>query len=80
VSGGAVVAIVVALFFVIGVTVGVIAVIALSAVRREREHLVRDETDNETAASILGASGIPGHWDGAPSDDRPPRPGDADNG
>jgi hypothetical protein len=36
VSAGVVVVLVVGLFFVIGITVGVIAVIALSAVRRDR--------------------------------------------
>jgi hypothetical protein len=35
-SGGAVVAIVVTLFFIIGITVGIITVVALSTLRKER--------------------------------------------
>jgi hypothetical protein len=88
-----IVALIVALFFAIGVTVGIIAVIALAAVRRERQIAAGtlDELGNRNDPNILdepdddagyhsGASGIPGHWDNVTSEDRPHWPGDTDNG
>jgi len=76
-SPGAVVAIVFVVIFIIGVGVGVIAVIALSALRAERN----DELTSSDPADLgRGATGVPGHWDGMISDDRSPWPGDASNG
>jgi len=89
-SPGDIVALIVALFFVIGVIVGIIAVIALSSIRRDRARTGRsaepsvleeaDEADYDT-----GASGVAGHWDGITSDgpaanDRPHWPGGTDAG
>jgi hypothetical protein len=76
-SGGAVVAIVVVLFFAIGVTVGVIAMIALSTVRRERG---LGEPGDETAGIATGASGIPGHWEGGLADEPASWPGGTGGG
>jgi hypothetical protein len=76
-SPGAVVAIVFVVIFIIGVGVGVIAVIALSALRAERN---TNSTARDPAELSRGATGVPGHWDGMISDDRSPWPGDASNG
>lgn len=93
-SPGDIVALVIVLFFVIGIIVGFIAVIALSAIRRDRVLTRRrldpsildeadeaDETDDETDDYRTGASGVAGHWDGIkPSNDRPHWPGDTEGG
>lgn len=89
-SPGDIVALVIVLFFVIGIIVGFIAVIALSAIRRDRELSDRNsrrsdpavlrEADDETDDYRTGASGVAGHWDGTtPSDERPRWPGDTDD-
>jgi hypothetical protein len=77
-SPGAVVAIIFVVIFIIGIGVGVIAVIALSALRAERN----DElTTGDPAELSRGATGVPGHWDGMNSDDDRSRwPGEASNG
>jgi len=83
-SPGVVVAVIVGVFFVIGVTVGIIAVIALSTVRRDRaglaaqehrEALIRLSGPGQPAGPPeepddydTGASGVPGHWDGVVPD------------
>jgi len=76
-SPGAVVAIVFVVIFIIGVGVGVIAVIALSALRAERN---TSSKARDPAELSRGATGVPGHWDGMNSDDRPRWPGDTSNG
>ena len=78
----AVVAIVFALMFLIGITVGFIIVIAMSALRGPRPgvRLPRggadrttddEETDDDDQPAV---SGIPGRWDAGPS-----WPGDSDS-
>jgi hypothetical protein len=102
-SAAAVVAIVFVVIFIIGITVGYIVVIALSAIRADRKAVreatgesrvagrpkfpgilndpaALDEPDDEETGRNSGVSGIPGHWDSVPSDDRPRWPGDADSG
>jgi hypothetical protein len=84
-SAVAVVAIVFVIIFIIGVTVGYIVVIALSALRADRKAVqggpaVLDEPEDEDTDRNSGASGIPGHWDSVTSEDRPRWPGDTDGG
>ncbi len=87
-SGGAVVAIVVMLFFVIGITVGFITVVALSALRREQRGQRRlisprygpdvlDEPGNDIDDQDPGVSGVPGHWDVSAKDNNTPTEGPA---
>jgi hypothetical protein len=85
VSAAAVVAVVFVIIFIIGVTVGYIVVIALSALRADRKAVqggpkVLDEPDDDETDRNSGGSGIPGHWDSVTSDDRPRWPGDTDSG
>lgn len=79
-SPGGIVALVVGLFFVIGIIVGVITVIALSVIRHDRalgnqgyqrtwisrrsEPSILDEADEVADDIQTGASGVAGHWDG----------------
>jgi hypothetical protein len=91
-SPGDIVALIVVLFFVIGVIVGGITVVALSAVRRDRmlvsnkpDPSVLQEADDGPDDYRTGAAGVAGHWDGITSDgtaasDRPHWPGDTDGG
>jgi hypothetical protein len=70
--------------FIIGVGVGVMAVIALSVVRKGPDGHdgppgPDDLVDNRWPERDHGASGIAGHWTGTgygPGDDRPYGPGD----
>jgi hypothetical protein len=90
-SPGDIVALIIVLFFVIGVIVGCIAVVALSAIRRDRAlasgksdpSVLQDGDDPDDYRT--GAAGVAGHWDGITSDgttpnDRPRWPGDTDTG
>ena len=86
-SPGDIVALIIVLFFVIGVLVGCITVVALSAIRRDRglpsgksDPSVRQDADDPDDYRT-GAAGVAGHWDGITSDgttsnDRPHWPGD----
>jgi hypothetical protein len=64
------------LVFIIGVVVGIIAIIALGTMRKDQpdpEHDLWPERDH-------GASGIPGHWDGGLlTDERPHWPEASDS-
>ena len=88
-SGGTILLIVLTLFFIIGVTVGIITVVAISTLRKEKERvgLPRSSarpnrnvspdpagTENGIDDQDPGVSGVPGHWDG-PTED----PGTSDN-
>jgi hypothetical protein len=85
-SPGDIVALILVLFFVIGVIVGCIAVVALSAIRRDRARASwKSEEADEPDDYRTGAAGVAGHWDGIASDggtssDRPRWPGDAEGG
>ncbi len=76
-SPGTVVALIFLVIFIIGVAVGVISVIALSALREDRRRAVlRDvrgqaELPGSDDDDITGPSGVPGHWDDVISGDRP---------
>jgi hypothetical protein len=68
---------VIGVFFVIGIAVGVIAVIAMSAIRARRGG--RDEqADNRTGANRPG--GWPGSSDGGPGWEEPPGPDETGDG
>lgn len=74
---------IVSAFFVIGITVGVIVVIALSVLRAERR---RNPRDHDAQGDPLGhGPGRPGKrsprsgWADADTDDHPSWPGDLDN-
>ncbi|HZR53326.1 MAG TPA: hypothetical protein VFB06_27915 [Streptosporangiaceae bacterium] len=89
-SPGDIVALIVGLFFAVGVIVGIIAVIALSAIRRDRALSARGSDPSvlreaDEAGYHTGASGVAGHWDGITTDgpastDRSRWPGDTDGG
>lgn len=73
-SPGTVVALIFLVIFIIGVAVGVISVIALSALRSDRRRAVRsgpEELPDFDEDDITGPSGVPGHWDDVISGDRP---------
>lgn len=88
-SPGDIVALIVGLFFAIGVIVGIIAVIALSAIRRDRALSTRGSDPSvlqeaDEAGYTTGASGVAGHWDGITTDgprseDWPHWPGDTND-
>jgi hypothetical protein len=67
---------IVAAFFIIGITVGVIAVIALSVLRAERRRAPGDEDDPGRGPGGPGQRPPGSGWD---DDDHPGWPGDADN-
>ncbi len=65
-SAGVEVALVIGLIFIIGITVGVIAVIALSAVSRHRRTDLTGPgqvADQQLIEHGQRSLGIPGHWD-----------------
>ncbi|HEX6525038.1 MAG TPA: hypothetical protein VF070_34295 [Streptosporangiaceae bacterium] len=76
-SPGTVVALIFLVIFIIGVAVGVIAVIALSALRADRRRAMLmdmsgpEEPSDFDEDDITGPSGVPGHWDDVVSGDRP---------
>jgi hypothetical protein len=92
-SPGTVVALIFLVIFIIGVAVGVVAVIALSALRADRRYPLSgqrltalrdmrepDELSDLDEDDITGPSGVPGHWDDVSSADRPRWPRRDDSG
>ena len=70
---------IVSAFFIIGITVGIIAVVALSALRADRRAAMPPRPSAGVRASdARRAAGGPG-WDNAGRDDHPRWPGDDDN-
>lgn len=83
-SGGTILLIVLTLFFIIGVTVGIITVVAISTLRKEKErarvplpssarsnrNVSQDPAGPEDGIDDQdpGVSGVPGHWDGPTED------------
>jgi hypothetical protein len=70
-TGGMVVAIIWVIVFIIGVAVGVITIVALSALRKDKKDPPGprpgpDDPDDEWLERDHGVSGIAGHWDIGP--------------
>jgi hypothetical protein len=68
---------IVSAFFVIGIMIGVIAVVAMSVLRAERRRDPSDLLDYEPRR--CGGQSPDRHWDNDDSDDNPRWPGRADN-
>ena len=77
-----VVALVIGIFFVVGIFVGAIAVLALPALRHHwfRRPGRRDRGGRPGPAADDGVSRDAARWEDAAADDRPRWPGDADGG
>jgi hypothetical protein len=63
-SSDAVIAVIWVLVFIIGVGVGIMAIIALSVMRKDRKD--REGEDDQYPERDHGVSGIAGHWDASP--------------
>jgi hypothetical protein len=72
---------IVSAFFVIGITVGIIVVFAMSALRADRRHRVKVRYGPrlEYRRRLPGDQPPGPGWDDAAPDDQPSWPGDADN-
>jgi hypothetical protein len=72
------VVVIVGVFFIIGITVGIIAVVAFSVLRTARGSRLDQPLEYEPGRPDQQATDP--EWDGLVPDDRPRWPGDADDG
>jgi|GEM_PF-4341466 len=81
-TAGVTVAVIWLIVFIIGVLTGVIAIIALSAKRKNEQNRrgSAESPEDRWPGRDYGASGIPGHWGGGTrAEDRPHWPDEPDN-